>query len=239
MTTSDGLTLLGQATAEEIEHLRQFQAARNAASAEAARLGGRARELEQRGSTMGQIAQRLAAERRAAIVASALGEGDAPPPAAPPEEGPSPDELRDAARVLRERAAEKEKEAAQAHGALRSATIDLIRECAQRLGAIYAETADRLSAVHTGIAAAQLLLAPFTGPTEPPLVDPEWERLLVPNSSGLLALRGTGVVRGAMHLRMPVVGGDGGGMRRQVVEGHDAIRSELRALLGEWPLDGR
>lgn len=234
---SDGSVLLAHAKDEELAELHDLKAKRDEARAESARLIEKARALEYRASDFAQIAERDRIARRAALVAEALGEGEPPPPAAPPEPGPSPAELREAADVLKRRAAERTKEADAAHGSLRGRTLSLLEACAQRLGAEYLSAAYDLAAAHAGIAAADTILS--AAGVAAHLINPEWFGLVVPNSAGLTALRGVGVVRGADFLRLPTVGGDDSRLRMASNDAASEAREAVRDLLGEWPPESR
>jgi hypothetical protein len=90
---------------------------------------------------------------------------------------------------------------AQALGALRARTGEIVKACADRAGAEYALVIARAEAIHAEIAGAQEVLASVTGGHDHDVVDRlEWPKLYVPGSKLLPSLARAGRDRGdAFH----------------------------------------
>jgi hypothetical protein len=229
-------TLLIYATAAERAELVRVRERRDAADAEGRSLTLKAIDLDGQAADARSAAERAKTARRGALVAEALGEA-APgaAPSKPATEGPGADDIAAAAAELRQRAEAKRREATEAHGELRARTIDLFDACAQRASAAYREAGDLVARLHAAVGAAQLLLDSVGQKGK--LVSERWSQdLLIPTSPGLKALRGVGAVRGSVQI-LPLAGGDEGRCRRSAEAAYSVARSDIRDLVGSWPLD--
>lgn len=232
------IALLDYATDEERAELKRIRDARDAAEAEQRRLTLKAAEIEEQATLARMSVERAALKRRAALVSATLGESspaDVPAPAA--TDGASPDDLRDAATILRGRAKAKQEEATQHHGELRARTIALFKACANRAAADYLDRARRLAEIHAAIGAVQVLLNGlgnvYAGVTPEVIVGPDWDDLTIPGSEQLAPLRGKG--HDAWFKRR-LAGGDQGVCQKAAHEAYSAAQAEIRELVG-WPLD--
>lgn len=229
--------LLDFATDEEWEGLERAREARDAAEAEERGLTLKAHELERQAAEARKDADGAQTARRRALVAKALGEeGGSVAPARAPRDGHGADDLQAAAEELRSRAMRKADEASKAHGELRSRTVQMVEDCAHRCSEAYREAGNRVARLHAEIAAAQLVLDSVGQQCK--LVGEAWsDELLIPTSPSLAALRGVGAVPGSRHQILPLAGGDGIRCRRAADAACSVARSEIRDLVGSWPLD--
>lgn len=214
-------TLLAYATDEEINEIKREREASAAAEAERGKLAERAGLLEYEASDAAQAAARFSAGRRAALVAAALGEepaGDVPPA---PKGGTAPDELREAAAVIRARAAAKQAERDGHRARAQALEAAIFNTCAERAAKEYGELAVRLGELHAAI-----------GGVQPRAARDDWFfSLMIPGSVAVLALRGKGEDVGGLN-RHALAGGDLTQVYRRADAALEEARAELRGLVG-------
>lgn len=235
--TETRIGLLGYATDEERAALVREREERDSAEAEQQRLTEKAAELEYRASSLHQHAEAERARQRAALVAEALGEGKAPPPATEPATGPGPSELREAAAELRRRAEAMGLEARAAHDRLCSLVYAMFDAYADRAAEDYVEAAARLAALHASIGAVDKFRRERSGRgAGGTIVDPAFFDLTIPGSVALAPLREAAATSGVSGV---VVGGDVRMCHMAADRALDAAKAEVRALVGAWPFDRR
>lgn len=228
--------LMGYATDEERDAITRAREGRDAAAGEQRRLTEKAEELEYRASDLYQRAEAERAQRRAALVAEALGEGKAPAVKAEPPSGPGPAELREAAAELHRRAEAKRLEAQAAHDRLCRLTYDLFNSCADRAAADYVIAAKRLASLHAAIGAVDKFRRERGGRSgDGTIVDPSFFELTIPGSVALAPLRAAAVA----GLPGVIEGGDVRTCHMAAERALDDAKAEVRALVGSWPFDRR